>query len=67
MSYDKAKLGRLLGISIVCLALLLLIVAVVQVDRHPRVGDPARTRAASIGGDLRLPSQLEASKQAVRT
>jgi multidrug efflux system membrane fusion protein len=47
MSYDKAKLGRLLGISIVSLALLLLIVAAVQVDRHPRTDD-ATVRANAI-------------------
>jgi multidrug efflux system membrane fusion protein len=47
MSYDKAKLGRLLGISIVSLALLFLIISVVQVDRHPRTDD-ATVRANAI-------------------
>jgi multidrug efflux system membrane fusion protein len=47
MSYDKAKFGRFLGIGIVSLALLLLTISVVQVDRHPRTDD-ATVRANAI-------------------
>jgi multidrug efflux system membrane fusion protein len=47
MSYDKRKLGRLLGIGIITLALLLLLISILQVDRHPRTDD-ATVRANSI-------------------
>jgi membrane fusion protein, multidrug efflux system len=47
MPYDKAKIGRYLGISIVSLALLLLLISVLQVDLHPRTDD-ATVRANSI-------------------
>jgi len=47
MSYDKVKLGRLLGIGIVALALIVLTIAVLQVDLHPRTDD-ATVRANSI-------------------
>jgi multidrug efflux system membrane fusion protein len=47
MAYDKTKLGRLIGIGIVALALITLIVAITQVDRHPRTDD-ATVRADSI-------------------
>jgi multidrug efflux system membrane fusion protein len=45
--YDKRKLGRVLGIGIVSLALLLLLIAALQVDQHPRTDD-ATVRANSI-------------------
>jgi membrane fusion protein, multidrug efflux system len=47
MSYNKAKLSRLLGIGIVSLALLVLLISLLQVDRHPRTDD-ATVRANSI-------------------
>jgi multidrug efflux system membrane fusion protein len=47
MSYDKRKLGRLLGIGIITLALLLLLISILQVDGHPRTDD-ATVRANSI-------------------
>ena len=47
MSYDKVKLGRLLGIGIVTLALILLTISALQVDLHPRTDD-ATVRANSI-------------------
>ena len=47
MPYDKAKLGRYLGIAIVSLALVLLLISVLQVDLHPRTDD-ATVRANSI-------------------
>lgn len=47
MSYDKRKLGRLLGIGIVSLAALLLLIAALQVDLHPRTDD-ATVRANAI-------------------
>jgi multidrug efflux system membrane fusion protein len=47
MPYEKAKIGRYLGISIVSLALLLLLISVLQVDLHPRTDD-ATVRANSI-------------------
>jgi len=47
MSYDRSKLARTLGFVIVALALLLLIVAIRQVDRHPRTDD-ATVRANAI-------------------
>ncbi len=47
MAYDRRKLGRILGITIVAAALLLLLVAVLQVDRHPRTDD-ATVRANAI-------------------
>jgi multidrug efflux system membrane fusion protein len=47
MSYSKAKLSRLLGIGIVSLALLVLLISGLQVDRHPRTDD-ATVRANSI-------------------
>ncbi len=47
MSYSKAKLSRQLGIGIVSLALLVLLISVLQVDRHPRTDDAA-VRANSI-------------------
>src|ERR1700730_817013 len=47
MSYDKRKLGRLLGFGIVSLALLLLLISFFQVDHHPRTDD-ATVRANSI-------------------
>src|SRR3984885_6303098 len=47
MSYDKVKLGRLLGIGIVALALIVLTISVLQVDLHPRTDD-ATVRANSI-------------------
>ena len=45
--YDKRKLGRLLGIGIVSLAALLLLIAALQVDLHPRTDD-ATVRANAI-------------------
>src|SRR3984957_16453752 len=45
--YDKVKLGRLLGIGIVALALIVLTISVLQVDLHPRT-DNATVRANSI-------------------
>jgi membrane fusion protein, multidrug efflux system len=47
MPYDKAKIGRYLGISIVSLALVLLLISVLQVDLHPRTDD-ATVRANAI-------------------
>ena len=47
MPYDKAKLGRYLGIAIVSLALMLLLISVLQVDLHPRTDD-ATVRANAI-------------------
>jgi multidrug efflux system membrane fusion protein len=47
MAHDKAKIGRLLGISIVSLALVLLLISVLQVDLHPRTDD-ATVRANAI-------------------
>jgi multidrug efflux system membrane fusion protein len=47
MSYDKVKLGRLLGISIIALALIVLTISALQVDLHPRTDD-ATVRANSI-------------------
>lgn len=47
MFQDKRKLGSALGIGIVTLALLVLVVAMVQVDRHPRTDD-ATLRANAI-------------------
>jgi membrane fusion protein, multidrug efflux system len=47
MSYDKAKLGRFIGIGIVIFALVTLLIAVIQVDDHPRTDD-ATVRANSI-------------------
>jgi multidrug efflux system membrane fusion protein len=47
MSYDKTKFGRGLGIGIIALAIVALIVAINQVDRHPRTDD-ATVRADSI-------------------
>jgi multidrug efflux system membrane fusion protein len=47
MSYDRSKLARALGYAIVALALLLLFIAVHQVDRHPRTDD-ATVRANAI-------------------
>ena len=47
MSYNKARLSRLLGIGIVSLALLVLLISVLQVDRHPRTDD-VTVRANSI-------------------
>jgi multidrug efflux system membrane fusion protein len=45
--YDKAKIGRYLGITIVSLAVVLLLISVLQVDFHPRTDD-ATVRANSI-------------------
>jgi hypothetical protein len=47
MPYDKAKLGRYLGIGIVSLAVVLLTISILQVNRHPRTDD-ATVRANSI-------------------
>jgi multidrug efflux system membrane fusion protein len=47
MFNDKRKLGRVIGISIVLLALLLLSLSIFQVDRHPRTDD-ATVRANAI-------------------
>ena len=47
MSYDKQKIGRLIGIGIVTVALLLLLISILQVDHHPRTDD-ATVRANSI-------------------
>src|SRR6202034_624791 len=47
MSHDKAKLGRLLGIGIVSLAVITLLISAMQVDDHPRTDD-ATVRANSI-------------------
>jgi multidrug efflux system membrane fusion protein len=45
--HDKAKLGRLIGIGIVTLALIVLTISVVEVDLHPRTDD-ATVRANAI-------------------
>jgi multidrug efflux system membrane fusion protein len=47
MSYDKGKLARIIGIGIVGVAALLLLIAIFQVDQHPRTDD-ATVRANSI-------------------
>src|ERR1700752_19291 len=55
---DKVRLGRILGISIVALALLLFSIAVLQVDRHPRTGD-ATVRANAIAFAPEVEGRLE--------
>ncbi len=47
MFQDKRKLGSVIGTSVVTLALLLLMLAMLQVDRHPRTDD-ATLRANAI-------------------
>src|SRR5579859_6410375 len=56
--HDKVKLGRLLGISIVALALLFFALAVLQVDRHPRTDD-ATVRANAIAFAPEVEGRLE--------
>jgi multidrug efflux system membrane fusion protein len=55
---DKVKLGRILGIGIVALALLFFAISVVQVDRHPRTDD-ATVRANSIAFAPEVEGRLE--------
>jgi len=47
MPHDKRKLGRNIGTGIVAVALLLLFISILQVDRHPRTDD-ATVRANAI-------------------
>jgi multidrug efflux system membrane fusion protein len=58
VQFDKQKLGRIIGISIVVVALLLLLVSVLQVDRHPRTDD-ATVRANSIALAAEVEGRLE--------
>ena len=64
MAYNKVQLGRILGISIVALALLFFAISVVQVDLHPRTDDATVRRArvyvdsratAKASGDIAIP------------
>jgi len=47
MTYDKRQIGRILGIGIVSLAIVLFLISALQVDHHPRTDD-ATVRANSI-------------------
>jgi membrane fusion protein, multidrug efflux system len=58
MAYNKVQLGRILGISIVALALLFFAISVAQVDLHPRTDD-ATVRANAIAFAPEVEGRLE--------